>query len=132
MVKNLSLRGQCRFKLETQGATSEPGPSATNLSVFLNLQAWSAICSPAKHACIHMAAFPVPAHRILGSLQVSSYRNMWHWGTQGLVGMGRVLSTDRWGGGSQARSLARQERENVGIHSCPRGPSDWSSQSLGH
>lgn len=38
MVKNLSLRGQCRFKLETQGTTSEPGPSATNLSVFLNLQ----------------------------------------------------------------------------------------------
>lgn len=38
MPKHLSLRGHCRFKPETQGTTSEPGPSAMNSPVFLNLQ----------------------------------------------------------------------------------------------
>lgn len=131
MVENLSLRGQCRFKPETQGTTSEPGPSATNLSVFLNLQSLVSNLRSCQARLYPHGCPPMPAHRMLGSLSVSSYRNIWHWGTQGLVDTRRVLSTDRWGGGSQARSLARQERETVGAHSCPHGPSDCSSQSLG-
>lgn len=96
--------------------------------VFLNLQSLvSDLQSCQARPCPHGLP-PMPAHMVLRLLSISFHRNMWHWGTQSLVGMGRVLRTDRWGGASQARSLARG---NVGVHCWPHEPGDWSSQSLG-
>lgn len=128
---NLSLRGHCRFKPETRGTASEPGPSARMLPVFLNLQSLVSHLQSCQTRLYPHGLLPMPAHMGLRLLSASFYRNKWHWGTQGLVGMGRIIGTDRWGGGSQARSLVRQERGNVGAHSCPHGPGDWSPQSLG-
>lgn len=125
--------------------------------VVLNLQSLvSDLQSCQARPCPHGLP-PMPAHMVLRLLSVSFHRNMWHWGTQSLVGMGRVLRTDRGAvparpgllQGEMLGSIAGYMDLVTGVHSllansltslcgltvyagsCPVCPEAWPSISHG-